>query len=118
MTTPFDYPAVAKMVDHALLQPFLSTEELDAGCRLALRYDVASVCILPYYVERAAAILNGSSVKTSTTIGFPHGANSTRIKLAEAHQALEDGATELDIVINISKAKSQDWNYVARRSKR
>jgi deoxyribose-phosphate aldolase len=112
MTTPFDYLSIAKMIDHALLQPFLTTDELDAGCRLALGYDVASVCILPYYVKRAAKMLNGSSVKTSTTIGFPHGANSVSVKLAEAHQAMEDGATELDIVINISKAKSEDWKYV------
>ncbi len=112
MTTPFDYPSIAKMIDHALLQPFLCTDELDAGCKLAHVYDVASVCILPYYVKRAAEILNGSSVRTSTTIGFPHGGHTINTKLAEAQQALEDGATELDIVVNISKAKSNDWNYV------
>jgi len=112
MTTAFDYLSIAKMIDHALLQPFLCTDELDAGCKLALGYDVASVCILPYYVKRAAEILNGSSVGTSTTIGFPHGGHTTSTKLAEVQQALEDGAIELDIVVNISKAKSNDWNYV------
>ncbi|HEY2120841.1 MAG TPA: deoxyribose-phosphate aldolase [Candidatus Acidoferrum sp.] len=113
MTAPYDYPSIAKMIDHALLQPFLTTDELEAGCRLALTYDVASICILPYYVKRAGEILRGSGVQTSTTIGFPHGAHATNIKLAEARQALQDGATELDIVINISKAKSGDWKYVA-----
>ncbi len=113
MTEQFDYPSVAKMIDHALLQPFLTSSELEAGCRLARSYDVASVCILPYYVRRAAEILRGSTVQTSTTIGFPHGAHATNIKLAEAQQALEDGARELDMVINLSKAKSGDWKYVA-----
>ncbi len=113
MTAPFDYPSIARMIDHALLQPFLRTDELEAGCTLAVSYEVASVCILPYYVGRAAEILKDSSVLTSTTIGFPHGANTTSVKLAEARQALEDGATELDIVINISKAKSNDLKYVA-----
>ena len=113
MTEQFDYPSIAKMIDYALLQPFLTSSELEAGCRLARSYDVASVCILPYYVRHAAEILRGSTVQTSTTIGFPHGAHATNIKLAEAHQALEDGARELDMVINLSKAKSGDWNYVA-----
>ena len=113
MTAQFNYPSIAKMIDHALLQPFLNTAELEAGFRLALSYDVATVCILPYYVKRANEVLRGSTVKASTTIGFPHGAHATSIKLAEARQALEDGATELDMVINISKAKSGDWNYVA-----
>jgi deoxyribose-phosphate aldolase len=112
MNALYDYPSIAKMIDHALLQPFLTTDELEAGCRLALTYNVASVCILPYYVKRASEILRGSSVQPSTTIGFPHGAHATTIKLAEASQALQDGASELDIVINISKAKSGDWNYV------
>jgi deoxyribose-phosphate aldolase len=113
MTAQFDYPSIAKMIDHALLQPFLTTSELEAGCRLALGYDVASVCILPYSVKCAAEILRGSTLQTSTTVGFPHGAHPTKIKLAEVRQALEDGATELDMVINISKAKSGDWKYVA-----
>jgi deoxyribose-phosphate aldolase len=113
MAALFDYPSIAKMIDHSLLQPFLTTDDLETGCRLALSYDVASVCTLPYYVKRASQILRGSAVGPSTTIGFPHGAHATNIKLAEARQALEDGAMELDVVINISKAKSGDWKYVA-----
>lgn len=106
------YESIAKMIDHSLLNPSLTTEELEAGCQLALRYDVASVCIMPYYAARCAELLKSSSVQPSTTIGFPHGGHCTEIKLAEAERALHDGATELDIVINISKAKSGDWQYV------
>lgn len=113
MTQAYDYPSIAKMIDHSLLQPSLTTGELESGCRLAVAYDVASVCILPYAVRRAAEILQGTTVQPSTTIGFPHGGHSAGIKLAEARQALADGATEIDMVINISKARSGDWDYVA-----
>lgn len=114
MPNSYSYEAIAKMIDHSLLNPSLTVEELEAGCRLAVRYDVASVCILPYYAARCAELLAGSSVYTSTTIGFPHGGHKTAVKLAEAEFALQDGATELDAVINISKARSGDWNYVKR----
>jgi deoxyribose-phosphate aldolase len=113
MSQPYDYASIAKMIDHALLQPSLNTSELEAGCRLALAYDVASVCILPYALKHASGILQGSTVQPGTVIGFPHGSNATNVKLDEARQALADGATEIDIVINISKARSGDWNYVA-----
>jgi deoxyribose-phosphate aldolase len=110
----YSYEAIAKMIDHSLLQPALTVEELETGCRLALHYDVASVCILPYYAARCAALLAGSTVQPSTTIGFPHGGHKTSIKLVEAEQALKDGASELDTVINISKARSGDWVYVRK----
>ena len=112
MPNSYSYEAIAKMIDHSLLNPSLTVEELEAGCRLAVRYEVASVCILPYYAARCAELLSGSSVYTSTTIGFPHGGHKTAVKLAEAEYALQDGATELDTVINISKARSGDWKYV------
>lgn len=111
--TNYTYSDVAKMIDHSLLNPALTVPELEAGCQLALLYDVASVCILPYYAARCAQILAGSSVKPSTTIGFPHGGHTTAVKLAEVTQALRDGATELDMVINISQARSGNWDYVA-----
>jgi deoxyribose-phosphate aldolase len=108
----YRYEDIAKMIDHSLLNPALTTSDLEEGCRLALDYDVASVCIMPYALKRCAGMLKGSGVKASTTIGFPHGANTTAIKVAEATQALADGGHELDMVINISKALSGDWTYV------
>ncbi|MGO9087228.1 MAG: deoxyribose-phosphate aldolase [Terriglobales bacterium] len=112
MSETYSYEAIAKMLDHSLLHPALTVEELEAGCLLALRYQVASVCILPYYAARCADVLAGSTVNTSTTIGFPHGGHRVKVKLVEAEFALNDGATELDTVINISKARSADWDYV------
>jgi deoxyribose-phosphate aldolase len=100
------------MIDHSLLNPALTTKELEDGLLLAVRYNVASVCILPYYLQRTSQRLTGTSVVPSTTIGFPHGGHATATKVAEAKQALADGAKELDVVINISKARSGDWAYV------
>ena len=102
------------MIDHSLLQPTLTLSELESGCRLAIESDVASVCILPYYLARCAALLKGSGVKASTTVGFPHGGHTTAIKLAEARQAIDDGAEELDMVVNISQVLSGNWDYVRR----
>ena len=114
MAIAYSYSDIAKMIDHSLLNPALTVPELEAGCQLARLFDVASVCILPYYVARCAQILAGSTVQPSTTIGFPHGGHTTAVKLSEAHQALHDGATELDMVINISQACSGNWDYVTR----
>jgi len=106
------YADVAKMIDHSLLRPALGAGELEAGCRLAREYDVASVCILPYALARAAELLAGSAVVPSTTVGFPHGGHATRVKAFEAERALDDGGRELDMVVNISKVLSGDWGYV------
>jgi len=108
----YSYEDLAKMIDHSLLNPPLTVEDLEAGIQLALAYDVASVCILPYYMKKCAELLSGSTVKASTTIGFPHGGHTTAIKRAEAEQALADGCQELDMVVNISKVLSGDWEYV------
>jgi deoxyribose-phosphate aldolase len=108
----FKYEDVAKMIDHSLLSPALSTDDLDAGIRLALTFDVASVCIMPYYLKKCSEMLAGSTVKASTTIGFPHGGHTTQIKVAEAERAIADGCEELDMVVNISKVLSGDWDYV------
>jgi len=110
----YTYQDIAKMIDHSLLNPTLTTEDLEKGCRLVLDYDCASVCIMPYGLRRCAEILKGSTVKASTTIGFPHGGHTTAIKVAEARQALEDGGQELDMVVNISKVLSEDWDYVSQ----
>ena len=106
------YNDIAKMIDHSLLNPSLTSDELEDGCALGLRYDVASVCIMPYALPRCADLLGGSTVMASTTIGFPHGSHTTAIKLAEVRQALADGGQELDAVVNISKARSGDWDYI------
>jgi deoxyribose-phosphate aldolase len=106
------YHDVSKMIDHSLLNPTLTMAELESGCRLAVAYDVASVCIMPFALRRCAEILQGSTVKPSTTIGFPHGGHTTEIKQAEALRALEDGCEELDMVVNISQVLSGNWDYV------
>jgi deoxyribose-phosphate aldolase len=108
----FTYQDIAKMIDHSLLNPTLTTDDLEAGVELALAYDVASVCIMPFGLRRCAEFLSGSTVKASTTIGFPHGGNTTAIKRAEAEQAIAEGCQELDMVVNISKVLSGDWDYV------
>jgi len=108
----FTYPQIAKMIDHSLLSPTLTDSDLEQGCRIALDYDVASVCVMPYFLARCAELLAGSTVRPSTTIGFPHGGHATSVKVAEAERALGDGGEELDMVINISKALSGDWDYV------
>lgn len=104
--------SIAKLIDHSLLQPTLTDAELRAGCELAKRYDVASVCIKPYAVPLAAEILAGSGVAVGTVIGFPHGSHQTEVKVYEAELACRQGATELDMVVNIGKVLSEDWAYV------
>jgi deoxyribose-phosphate aldolase len=97
---------IAKTIDHSLLRPELDDAFVEAGCRLATDYDVASVCVRPVDVRRAAALLEGSDVKVGTVIGFPHGSSTTATKVFEAHGALDDGAAELDMVIDIGALKS------------
>jgi deoxyribose-phosphate aldolase len=108
----YTYGNIAKMIDHSLLNPTLTVDDFDKGISLALAYDVASVCIVPYYLKTCAERLAGSGVKASTTIGFPHGCHTTATKVFEAQQALADGGQELDMVVNISKVLSGDWSYV------
>ena len=108
----YTYDDAAKMIDHSLLNPKLTARELEDGCRLGVAYNVASVCILPYYLARSAEILSGSTVNTSTTIGFPHGGHTTSTKVAEAKRAVADGGQELDAVVNISAVLSGEWSYV------
>ncbi len=110
----YTYEQIAKMIDHSLLNPVLTDPQLQDGCHLAMRYEVATVCIKPYYLECCAALLKGTGVKPTTTIGFPHGGHTTAVKLVEVKEALIDGAQELDMVINIGKVLSGDWDYVRR----
>ena len=110
----YTYSDLAKMIDHSLLNPTITAGDLESGCKLALAYDVASVCIMPYFLRRCADILKGSTVFASTTIGFPHGGHTTAMKAAEAKQAIADGVQELDMVVNISQVLSDSWDYVQK----
>lgn len=105
---------LAKMIDHSLLHPTMTDEQLRAGCELAKHYHTASVCIKPYAVKMAAELLADSEVLVGTVCGFPHGNSSPEIKSMEAQRSLEDGALEIDVVINIGKALSGEWDYVRR----
>ncbi len=97
---------IAKTIDHSLLKPELDDAFIEAGCRLAAKYDVASVCCRPADIARAAELLRGTDVHVGSTIGFPHGNHATEVKVLEAQRALADGATELDMVIQIGALKS------------
>jgi deoxyribose-phosphate aldolase len=112
MSTP-TFADLARMFDHSLLQPVLTDADLEKGCQLAREYGVASVCIKPYAVRLAAKLLAGSPVQASTTIGFPHGGHLTKVKVYESELAMDDGATELDMVVNVGKVLSGEWNSVA-----
>jgi deoxyribose-phosphate aldolase len=97
---------IAKTIDHSLLRPEFDDAFVEDGCRLAARYDVASVCVPPVHVRRARAILDGTDVAVGTVIGFPHGYATTDEKVDESRRALADGATELDMVIQIGALRS------------
>ncbi len=105
--------SIAKMIDHSLLHPTMTDQELINGCLLAARHQVASVCIKPYAVPLAREILDGSGVAVGAVVGFPHGNSRLAIKLQETDLAIADGAAEVDMVVNIGKVLSQDWDYVS-----
>lgn len=100
------YQQLAKTIDHSLLRPELTEADVIAGCELALRYDVASVCVKPCHVRLAAGLLRGSDVQVGTVVGFPHGNQTTAVKVFEAQDAIANGATELDMVINVGELRS------------
>ena len=109
MLTPHD---IAKMLDHSTLQPYLTDEDIRQGAQVALRYDTASMCVRPGDVKLTAQLLRGSEVKVCTVIGFPHGAHLTSVKVFEAERAMDEGCVELDMVINIGKLKSGEYDAV------
>jgi deoxyribose-phosphate aldolase len=106
------YEQLAKVIDHSLLRPELTEADVIAGCELAARYHTATVCVKPCHAKLAAEVLKDSDVLVSTVIGFPHGSNLTEIKVAEAMKAIEDGAVELDMVLNIGQLRSGKTDYV------
>jgi len=112
MKQKYSYDELAKMIDHSLLHPTMTDQEMEDGCRLAVQYGVASVCIKPYAVKRAAELLQGSGVLAGCVIGFPHGNSATESKRYETELACRDGAVEIDMVVNLGKALGGDWAYV------
>ena len=110
----YTYEQLAKMIDHSLLHPTMTDQELEDGCRLAAKYGVASVCIKPYAVKRAAELLRGTGVNLGCVIGFPHGSSCTDSKRYETELACRDGAVEIDMVVNIGKALGGDFEFVER----
>jgi len=108
---------LAKMIDHSILQPTHTDEDLIKQCTVARKYNVASVCVKPYAVRQAVSLLKGSDVAVGCVIGFPHGNSSVAVKVFEAEQACNDGATEIDMVINIGKALGGNWEYVEKEIK-
>ena len=106
------YEELAKVIDHSLLKPELTEAEVIAGCELAKKYHVASVCVKPCHVKLAAKLLAGSDVAVGTVVGFPHGNSTTATKVFETKEALADGAAEIDMVINIGELRSGHADYV------
>ena len=103
---------LVKTIDHSLLNPLVTDEDLIQGCQLASKFHTATVCVKPYHVESASRLLAESDVKVSTVIGFPHGGHLPKIKALEAERAILEGARELDMVINIGKLKSKNFDFV------
>lgn len=106
------YEQLAKVIDHSLLRPELTEADVLAGCELAARYHVATVCVKPCDVRLAKEALQDSDVLVSTVVGFPHGSNLTSIKVAEAEKAMDEGALELDMVLNIGQLRSGKNDFV------
>lgn len=113
----YSYAELASMIDHSLLQPGMTDAEAEAGCILAAEYGVASVCVKPYFVPRAVELLKDTAVIVGCVIGFPAGNSATEVKRYETELACNDGAKEIDMVINIGKALAGDWEYVEREIK-
>ena len=111
-STP-DLMTLSKMIDHSLLHPTMTDEEIAAGCRLAVKYSVATACVKPYAIRLARGILEGSGVGVCAVIAFPHGNSTTAIKVQEAREAVLEGASEIDMVVNIGNVLGEKWEYVA-----
>lgn len=108
---------LAKMIDHSILHPSMTDEDLVRECSIAEKYRVASVCVKPYAVKQAKELLKGSDVLVGCVIGFPHGNSSIAVKAFETEQAVKDGAVEIDMVVNIGKVLGGQWDYVEEELK-
>ncbi len=105
---------IAKMIDHSLLNPIMTAQDIKDGCAVAAKYDVATVCVKPCDVVLAKSCLEGTDVLTTTVIGFPHGSNLTSVKVFEAKEAIAQGCKELDMVLNIGRLLGGDYDYVEK----
>ena len=105
---------IADMIDQSLLNPTFTLDEVKHGCEVAMVYNCVSVCLRPCDVEYAAEILKGSNVRVTTVVGFPHGSNLTEVKVLETRRAIEQGCVEVDVVLNIGRLLSGDYDYVER----
>ena len=113
MNNSVSLTSLAKMIDHSLLHPTMTDEAIIAGCQLSKRYGVATACVKPYAVKLARDILRGSGVEVCAVIAFPHGNSTTAIKVLEGKAAVLEGATEIDMVVNLGKVLGGDWGYVS-----
>ena len=107
-----DSAAIAQLIDHTLLKPEATREQIDRLCHEALEYHFASVCVNPTHISRCAELLRESDVKVCTVVGFPLGATTTAVKADETRQAIDDGPTEIDNVINVGALKTGDFDPV------
>ncbi len=114
MTNVVSLKSLAKMIDHSLLHPTMTDEAIIAGCQLSMRYAVATACVKPYATRMASDVLRGSGVEVCSVIAFPHGNSTTAIKVLEAESAVHEGATEIDMVVNLGKVLGGDWSYVSQ----
>jgi deoxyribose-phosphate aldolase len=105
---------LAKMIDHSLLHPTMTDADVIAGLEIGKKYNVATACVKPYHIPLAVKYLAGTSVLVCPVIGFPHGNSTTTVKVFEATEAARAGGKEIDMVINIGKALSKEWDYVER----
>lgn len=113
MTEAVRLKTLSKMIDHSLLHPTLTDEQIVAGCELAVEHDVATVCVKPYAIHLARCVLEGFDVGICAVVAFPHGNSATAIKVKETEAAAAEGAVEIDMVVNIGKVLGGDWGYVA-----
>ena len=107
-------PVLAAMIDHSVLRPTQTERDVVEGCTIARREHIAAVVVKPFYVPDCARLLKDSGVRTSTVVGFPHGGQAPEVKVATSLQALRDGATELDMVINLGALIERDYATIER----
>ena len=113
MSETITFKALAKMMDHSLLHPTMMDEDVAEGCELSQKYSVATVCVKPYCIPMAQELLSGSDVGVCAVVAFPHGNSVTSIKAQEAEEAVLAGGAEIDMVVNVAKVLSGDWDYVS-----